>query len=140
MAHCPLGLRVVVRGKALDRNGAAQDAIAKTPCPQAAVNARPHKDHGVLRGAEGAVLQQWAAGGGPVFSDGCWPNWNARGDRHRRCTANGWCWCCLRWCGTAAATGWCWCCLLHRQRLMLLALVLRRGLLLAFSDYWVQMA
>ena len=29
---------------------------------------------------------------------GCWPNWNARGDIHRRCTANGWCWCCLRWC------------------------------------------
>ena len=56
---------------------------------------------------------------------GCWPNWNARGDKHRRCTANGWCWCCLRWCCTA--TGWCWCCLLHRQRLMLHAEHLRYG-------------
>ena len=40
---------------------------------------------------------------------GCWPNWNARGENHRRCT------------------GWCWCCLLHRQQLVLLVLVLRHG-------------
>ena len=49
---------------------------------------------------------------------GYWPSWNA----HRRCTANGWFWCCLRW--YCVGPGWCWCCLLHRQRL---GLVLRRG-------------